>query len=60
VESLENTELNEQDYTMVELRFRIPSFVAEWLDIKSKEAFKHRNNYVKDILISLYRRDNGR
>jgi len=44
---------------MVELRFRIPSFVADWLDDKAKAVFKHRNNYVKDVLIMLYRRDNG-
>ena len=42
---------------MVELRFRIPLFVAEWLSQKAHENYKHRNIYVRDIIIALYRRD---
>jgi hypothetical protein len=45
---------------MVEIRFRIPLFVAEWLAEKAQESFKPRNNYIKDTLISWYRREHGR
>jgi hypothetical protein len=45
---------------MVELRFRIPLSVAIWLSEKAEQNFKHRNNYLKDLLIAMYRRDNGR
>jgi hypothetical protein len=44
---------------MVELRFYIPSTVANWLSLKATENFKTRNIYVRDILVLLYRRDNG-
>lgn len=53
--NLENTKVY-----MVELRFRIPSTVADWLTQKAKENFKDRNIYVRDILITLYRRENGK
>jgi hypothetical protein len=57
-----NSELQEESRRggMVELRFRIPFFVADWLTKKADENFKHRNTYIRDILIQLYRRDNGR
>lgn len=52
--------MEKQKVYMVELRFRIPSTVADWLSQKAKEHFKDRNIYIRDLLISLYRRENGR
>ena len=45
---------------MVELRVFVPSTVAKWLSLKATENFKTRNVYVKDLLIAIYRRENGR
>lgn len=45
---------------MVELRVFIPDDVAEWLSLKATENYKKRNVFVRDLLVALFRRDNGR
>lgn len=60
MEPLEEIKPENQDHYMVELRFLIPNTVADWLSLKATEVFKHRNIYVRDLLVALYRRDNGR
>jgi hypothetical protein len=60
LEPLEKSQENSSDHYMVELRFYIPNFVAEWLTLKANEVFKKRNTYVRDLLVALWRRENGR
>ena len=46
---------------MVEIRFRVPLYVAEWFAYQASDVFKHRNIYIRDILIAIWRKaTNGR
>lgn len=60
MEPLEEKQTETPEHYMVELRFLIPDTVADWLSLKATEVFKHRNIYVRDLLVALWRRDNGR